>query len=108
MRNKSSPPHPSAKTGDVKSPTQWHAVSIVWLRYGCEAVRMLGGQRFLAAEAPRLPLAGCSAVEACQCKYKHHEDRRGSTRRREDRLGLPQRHHTGTERRVASTRRHSD
>jgi len=94
--------------GGMKPQTQWHAVSILFHGYGCEAVRMLGDQRFLASQAPRLPLAGCPAVEACRCKYKHHEDRRGSTRRREDRLGLPQRRHTGAERRVASTRRQSD
>jgi hypothetical protein len=85
----------------------WHAVSIVSDGYRCEAVQMLGQERFLAIAAPRLPLANCSAGAACKCKYLHHKDRRDSTRRREDRLGLP-RNYTGSERRITRSRREED
>lgn len=88
--------------------THWHAVSIVRGRFGCRAAQMIGEQRFLDSDAPRLPLAGCSAPDACQCKYKHHEDRRGLPRRREERIGLRHHHHTGPERRVSPSRRHTD
>lgn len=86
----------------------WHAVSIARGRFVCEAVQMVGEQRFLDSGAPRLPLAGCSAPEACQCKYKHHEDRRGAPRRREERLGFRNQRYTEPERRVSPSRRQSD
>ena len=70
--------------------------------------QMLGEQRFLDSDALRLPLAGCSAPDACQCKYKHHEDRRGLPRRREERIGLRRERHSGPERRVSLSRRQSD
>jgi hypothetical protein len=108
MPNKGFPPHPPSHAGNVNPRRKWHAVSIISDGYRCDAVRMLGQQRFLAAEAPRLPLAQCSATRACQCKYKHHEDRRVATRRREDRLGLPQRYPPGNERRVTRSRRDED
>jgi hypothetical protein len=41
----------------------------------CEAAVKIAGSRFLAAEAPELPLPECSACR-CRCKYRHHEDRR--------------------------------
>ena len=41
----------------------------------CPAVTALQGQRFLTADAPRLPLPDCDQGN-CQCTYVHHEDRR--------------------------------
>lgn len=86
----------------------WHAVSIVRGRFCCNAARMIGEQRFLDSQAPRLPLPDCSGPETCQCKYKHHDDRRGSPRRREERIGFRDHRHAGPERRVAPSRRKSD
>jgi hypothetical protein len=88
--------------------THWHAVSILRGRFSCHAAQMVGEQRFLDSDAPRLPLAGCSAPDACQCKYKHHQERRGLPRRREERIGLRQQRHTGPERRVSPSRRQPD
>ena len=72
----------------------YHAVSVVTpagasvLRGSvCEASAACGGQRFLAAGAPRLPFPGCS-IANCHCRYQHHEDRRDSLRRATD-SGLP-------------------
>jgi hypothetical protein len=93
---------PSHETG------RWHAVSIKSERYCCAAARELSSIRFLAAQAPRLPLTACSAAEACSCKYKHHNDRRGSPRRKEDISGMRRRDPHGTERRSAPDRRESD
>jgi hypothetical protein len=87
---------------------RWHAVSIKSERYCCAAARALGAARFLASQAPRLPLTTCSAAEACSCKYKHHNDRRGMPRRKEDISGMRRRDPNGSERRVARDRRESD
>lgn len=86
----------------------WHAVSVTSEKFCCEAARGLLGRRFLAAEAPRLPLADCTGKDACSCKYKHYEDRRGPPRRKEDKSGLPGRNPLGTERRTLQSRRQED
>jgi hypothetical protein len=86
----------------------WHAVSVTTEQFCCEAARGLLGRRFLAAAAPRLPLSECTVKDACSCKYKHHEDRRGTPRRKEDKSGLPSRNPYGTERRTVQSRRQED
>jgi hypothetical protein len=55
----------------------WRATSIVHDTRACEAVKAIGGRRFLDTEKqlPKLPLPECNA-ERCNCKYVHHEDRR--------------------------------
>lgn len=68
---------------------EWHAVSIVTSNSPCEAAQALQNHRFLSKDAPRLPLADCSAPDACHCIYRHHADRRGKPRRSADRGGLP-------------------
>lgn len=46
----------------------------------CEAARALEGQRFLAKDAPALPLAACSAAQ-CSCGFAKLGDRRTGIRR---------------------------
>ena len=58
-----------------------HAVSVVPDLMGCAAVREIENRRFLSAEAPPLPLAGCD-VQQCSCHYRHHVDRRVEEDRR--------------------------
>lgn len=58
----------------------FRAVSIVPARPACRLVRRCAHTRYLATEAPRLPLAGCRAAH-CRCRYRHHEDRRTEDRR---------------------------
>ncbi len=58
-----------------------HAVSIESEGVPCGAARALSDQRFLSAEAPVLPLAGCDA-QHCDCRYVHHDDRRSQEERR--------------------------
>jgi hypothetical protein len=48
----------------------------------CEAARALEGQRFLAMQAPALPLPGCTASH-CTCKFGKLADRRTEDRRLE-------------------------
>ena len=61
----------------------WHAVSIVLNPRACGKARGLIRVRFLAEEAPTLPLEGCDA-RTCTCHYRHHEDRRCEPRRASD------------------------
>ena len=59
----------------------FHAVSVKPGSYACGAVTELAGTRFLASEAPELPLQGCTAAK-CECHFVHHRDRRTGTERR--------------------------
>jgi hypothetical protein len=56
---------------------RYRAASILASRCACDAVRIVEGKRYLAAQAPRLPLQDCSA-DRCTCRYVRHEDRRSS------------------------------
>ena len=46
----------------------------------CPSVKELVGQRLLSTEAPLLPLIDCTSRE-CTCTYRHYVDRRGGSRR---------------------------
>ena len=58
----------------------------------CAAIKDLAQTRFLADEAPMLPLAGCTNPAGCNCTYQHFEDRRTQPRRESD-IGLPLKDH---------------
>jgi hypothetical protein len=88
--------------------TPWHAVSIVTGRWCCEAARHVLGSRYLSREAPRLPLAECSAAEHCTCLYKHHGDRRGVPRRKDEAMGMRRLAYVENDRRVTRGRRADD
>jgi len=65
----------------LKNRSKYHAVSIKPGAYACSAANELAGDRFLASEAPSLPLPGCDADD-CDCHFTHHKDRRiGKDRR---------------------------
>lgn len=70
----------SARLERRKSP--YHAVSIRVGRSACLAAKTLEGRRYLAAEAPQLPLAECSSSDTCECRFIHHDDRRSGHDRR--------------------------
>ena len=59
----------------------WHAVSIAAGKGSCQAAVTLKRRRFLAGEAPRLPLEPCDQPGRCTCVYKHFSDRRAASRR---------------------------
>lgn len=59
---------------------RFHAVTIYSPPNACPSARMLGSTKFLAKEAPRLPLDNCTAPQ-CQCRYEHYDDRRADERR---------------------------
>ena len=79
------PRKPAPGAFSVATSSKWHAVSIVPGEPGCSAVQQIRGTRFLAAEAPRIPVPHCTMQARCQCIYRHHADRRGALRRIADR-----------------------
>ncbi len=87
--------------------TTYHAVSI---EGQCSSVRALKERRFLVRRAPSLPLPGCNR-SSCQCKYIHHEDRRGIDTDRRSVSTTRSEHYLlqgNTERRVRRGRRAGD
>jgi len=76
----------------------WHAVSVVAGATCCARARSSRGRRWLPGEAPPLPLSGCDA-QKCECVYRHHQDRRGRSRRYSDWVGTYQ-PYAGPERRM--------
>ena len=88
--------------------SRWSAVSIVPGGTGCEAALALKGRRFLATEAPRIPLAECTSVQSCRCVYRKYADRRAGPRRAEDHSGMRRVTQSGTERRIGRGRRSTD
>jgi len=61
--------------------SKYHAVSVKHGANACAAVSEISGQRFLASQAPDLPLPGCDA-DQCDCRFIHHDDRRSGKDRR--------------------------
>lgn len=89
---------------------KYRAVSIHCPSDGCAAARALGEKRFLAREAPALPLPGCDHA-ACPCSYAHHADQRAVDDDRRSIRGLQTELYTRTashERRVRRGRREHD
>jgi len=60
---------------------RFHAISIVAGPDACAQVKALTGVRLLSAEAPRLPVVGCTNPGGCHCRFQHHDDRRAGPRR---------------------------
>ena len=61
------PTPPSAPVAPAARRMCTHAVSIDSEGVPCSVARELGDKRFLSAEAPPLPLAGCDS-EHCDCR----------------------------------------
>jgi hypothetical protein len=88
------------------APSPYHAVSILPGEHACGAAYRFTGHRFLSRQAPKLPLPTCDAFH-CECRFKHHKDRRAGPRRRND-IGLMSGRYPGDERRRQGGRRASD
>jgi hypothetical protein len=59
----------------------WSAVRIAPDGAACAKAVALHDKRFLARDAPALPLKGCTRSAACNCIYRHYADRRAGPRR---------------------------
>ena len=70
---------PKARVVTKPKVSAYHCVELVIPSDGCEAAMKLHGKRFLSAEAPTLPLPGCT--QQCNCRFKHYNDRRHEERR---------------------------
>jgi hypothetical protein len=72
----------------------------------CPSVMGLAGQRLLSTEAPLLPLIDCTSRE-CTCTYRHYIDRRGGSRRFNEK-SVVKRLHKGIEMRVRQRGRRAE
>jgi hypothetical protein len=90
-------------------PRKFPAVAIATAADCCEAVQQRAGHRFLAVEAPRLPLKDCTQPHACQCRYTKYTDRRDSDDERRHRSASTRSvWYAGQERRQFRARRRDD
>lgn len=90
----------------TRSADPYHAVSVIPGKGACPAAFRFAGTRFLSANAPRLPLPSCDH-EYCECRFRHHRDRRAGPRRRSDQ-GMMTGLWNGPERRRVLGRRADD
>lgn len=98
VKKKTNKPAQNTKPGN----NPYHCVAVKIPYDACEAVMQLHGKRFLSAEAPQLPLAGCD--QHCECTFKHYDDRRQEDRR--DAFNSSGIHYSGEKnRRLGSDRR---
>jgi hypothetical protein len=77
-RDSASRPYPGQER---RRDSPYHAVCVTAGHPSCEAAKQLGTLRFLAGQAPSLPLAGCD-MRPCECRYSHYSDRRTGLDRR--------------------------
>jgi hypothetical protein len=92
---------------DVKLARPFQAISIFRGRNACPMAYRFSEHRFLAKDAPQLPLAGCTMHGLCECRYLKHRDRRGTMRRLIDFSSAPPAY-PGKERRFVRGRRGCD
>jgi hypothetical protein len=59
----------------------YQAVGIVACSRACAAVTRVQRVRFLARQAPRLPLPDCDRSGSCACRFEKHADRRALVQR---------------------------
>lgn len=85
----------------------FQAISIFRGAESCVMARRFSEYRFLAKDAPPLPLSGCTMRQTCACRYLKHKDRRVE-RRRIAEYGIAIRDFLGQERRNRSGRRKDD
>ncbi len=86
---------------------KYHCVEVMAGPDGCGAAAKLKGVRLLSADAPRLPLATCDMPGHCNCRYRHHDDRRAGPRRAPEK-GMLARPWAYTNRRKVRGRRDAD
>lgn len=65
-------------------PSRYQAIAIFRGTNCCSMAHTFSEHRFLAREAPSLPLKGCTMPQSCQCAYLRFKDRRGESRRLDD------------------------
>jgi hypothetical protein len=59
----------------------YQAVAVIACSRACGAAAAVQGARFLARQAPRLPLPDCDRPGNCACRFEKHADRRTTVQR---------------------------
>jgi len=54
----------------------YRAVTIQHGGVCCRSATVIDGKRFLASNAPKLPLANCTSPGLCECQYRTLHERR--------------------------------
>jgi hypothetical protein len=85
-------------------PRPFQAISIFRGVVCCSMAKQFSEHRFLARDAPPLPLAGCSMPGRCECRYLKHKDRRVGERRLVD-FSVANSMYSSAERRLFAGRR---
>ena len=93
-------PEPVAIVAAAARPFQ--AIAIYRGVKACAMAQKFSEHRFLARDAPSIPLAGCTMSESCECRYLKYKDRRSGERRLVD---FAARFYSGKERRTRNGRR---
>ncbi|HMN44061.1 MAG TPA: hypothetical protein PKE27_05795 [Povalibacter sp.] len=101
--NRSEPQEPRA----AKPHSPFQAIAIYRGLDACDMAKKFSEHRFLAREAPTLPLQGCTMSQSCQCRYLKFRDRRTESRRLND-FGAATRRYGQGERRGFRGRRKGD
>lgn len=99
-------PEPLPEPKAAVAPRPFQAISIYCGVKSCAIARRFRDHRFLAKDAPQLPLSGCTLAERCECRYLKHKDRRAERRRFVDFASV--RRDFGQERRLRPGRRGTD
>jgi hypothetical protein len=97
---------PAVKKAAVPS-RPFQAIGVYHGTVCCSAAKKAEGSRFLARNAPPLPLTDCSMRTKCECRYIKFHDRRGSSRRLME-FGLRETLFDAAERRKKRGRRSKD
>jgi hypothetical protein len=95
-----------AKTATA-APRPFQAIGIYHGTVCCAAAKKAEGYRFLAKQAPPIPLTECTMRSKCECRYMKFHDRRGSPRRLTE-FGLRETLFAAAERRNRRGRRAKD
>ena len=96
-------PQATARKNMSTTQQNYRAASLACDALACQAAREMRGQKFLASEAPHLPLRDCDKGQ-CNCHLAFHNDRRGSNTERRS----LQPSAADDERRASSGRRRTD
>ncbi len=65
-----------ARPATASRTNAFQAVGVIARSQGCPAVGAVQGVRFLARQAPRLPLPDCDRAASCRCRFEKFADRR--------------------------------
>jgi len=68
------------KSKQAHSPetSPYRAAEVIYPECACDAVRALGGRRYLLREVPRIPVPDCT-MRKCECSYVRFKDRRNES-----------------------------